>query len=105
MVNQMKRSAISVTSNIAEGFERGSRKQSIEACYTAKGSAGELRSQVILAHDVGLIDESANEWLLQSCEKFSRMLSAYIAHLQKTKGRFPGVKLAANSATRDEQPE
>ncbi|MBP7745900.1 MAG: four helix bundle protein [Phycisphaerae bacterium] len=92
LANQMKRAAVSIGSNIAEGFERGTRKQQIEACYTAKGSAGELRSQVITASDVGLIDKRAYEWLLERCESCSRQLQAYIAHLRRTRDGCPGPK-------------
>lgn len=88
----MKRAAVSIASNIAEGYERGTRKQQIESCYYAKGSAGELRSQVVTAHDAGLIDETARTWLLERCERCSRQLAAYIAHLQRTSTRIPGLK-------------
>ena len=90
--NQMKRSVVSISSNIAEGFERGTRKQHIEACYIAKGSAGELRSQVVVAHDVGLLDSQACSWLSERCESCSRMLAAYIKTLKQTRDQFPGIK-------------
>jgi four helix bundle protein len=93
MANQIKRAAISVASNIAEGFERGSRKQQIEACYLAKGSAGEVRCQVLLARDVELLGPEAAEWLLETCDKCSRMLANYLRYLQQTSRKFPGVKV------------
>jgi four helix bundle protein len=92
LVNQMRRSALSIGDNIAEGNERGTRRQHIEQCYTAKGSAGELRSQVIFAHDVGLLDEKAFRWLHEHCESCSRMLAAYIRHLERSQDRFSGLK-------------
>jgi four helix bundle protein len=92
LVNQMKRAAISISSNIAEGYERGSRRQHIEFAYTAKGSAGELRSQVIIARDVGLLDSEAYSWLIERCDACSRKLSAYIGTLKESKAHFPGVK-------------
>lgn len=88
----MKRSAVSIGSNIAEGYERGTRKQQVESCYYAKGSAGELRSQVITARDVCLIDETAYKWLLERCERCSRQLANYITHLQRSSARIPGLK-------------
>ncbi len=97
--NQMKRAAISISSNIAEGYERGTRKQQIEFCYTAKGSAGELRSQVIVAHDVGLLDDVAFGWLMESCDKCSRQLSAYLGHLKRFQSCIRGLKYS------DEKPE
>ena len=90
--NQMKRAAVSIASNIAEGFERGTRRQHIEFCYFAKGSAGELRSQIIIAHDVGLLDEQAHTWLVGHCESCWKMLAAYIGSLQQSPIQFPGVK-------------
>jgi four helix bundle protein len=88
--NQMKRAAVSIGSNIAEGFERGTRKQQIEACYIAKGSAGELRSQLDTAHDAGLIDKRAFTWLHEHSEQCSRQLQAYISHLRRTRDDMPG---------------
>jgi four helix bundle protein len=92
LANQMKRAAVSISSNIAEGYERGSRKQHIEFAYIAKGSAGELRSQTILAHDVGLLDDKAYSWLMERCDACSRKLSAYIRSLKESKADFPGLK-------------
>ncbi|MEW6249617.1 MAG: four helix bundle protein [Planctomycetota bacterium] len=92
LADQMKRAAVSIGSNIAEGFEKGTRKQQIEACYTAKGSAGELRSQIITAHDVELIDAAAFKWLHERSEVCSRQLQAYIAWLRRTKEHLPGPK-------------
>ncbi len=94
LTSQMSRAAVSIGSNIAEGFEYGSRKQNIEACYRAKASAGELRSQVITARDVRLIDEPCYEDLHARCEQCSRMLAAYIRSLEFSQDRFPGVKVA-----------
>jgi four helix bundle protein len=92
MCNQMKRAVIGIPSNIAEGYERGSRKQQIEFCYMAKGSVGELRTQVILAHDVGLLDDTAHKWLLERCDKLARRLARYLSHLKTTCETIPGAK-------------
>jgi four helix bundle protein len=92
LMNQMKRAVVSISSNIAEGYERGSRRQHIEFMYIAKGSAGELRSQLIVAHDVGLVDEDAYSWLTERCDACSRKLSAYIKSLKASKAEFPGLK-------------
>ena len=89
----MRRAAVSIGSNIAEGFEHGTRRHEIERCYTAKASAGELRSQVHTAHDVGLLDDKAYAWLLERCESVSRQLHGYILHLRCTQKDLPGHKL------------
>ncbi len=90
--NQMLRAVVSIPSNIAEGYERGTRKQHVEFCYIAKGSAGELRSQVILAHDVGLLNETAFTWLMEYCDKVSRQLANYLKHLQRSQAAIRGNK-------------
>lgn len=97
LIRQMRRACVSITSNIAEGHERGSRVQCIEFCFYAKGSAGELRSQVHVAHDVGLLDDTAYDWLLGKCESVSRQLAAYIKHLVETAQTYPGMRFTRES--------
>jgi len=97
MVDQMTRAAVSITSNIAEGHERGSRIQNIEFCFYAKGSVGELRSQVINAHDVELLDDTAFDWLHTKCEEVSKLLAGYIKYLTETASKIPGMKFTRES--------
>jgi four helix bundle protein len=54
--NQMQRAAVSIMSNIAEGFERGGNQEFVQFLYIAKGSCGELRSQLYVALDQAYID-------------------------------------------------
>lgn len=98
LADQMKRAAASIAGNIAEGYERGTRKQHIEFCYVAKCSAGELRSHVIIAHDAGLLDARAYAWFMEHCETCSRLLSGYVRSLQQTADEYPGVKQRSMSA-------
>ena len=93
--SQMLRAVVSISSNIAEGYERGTRKQQIEFCYLVKGSAGELRSQLILAHDSELLRQQAFDWLLDRCDKCSRQLANYVQHLQRSQERIRGTKFAS----------
>jgi four helix bundle protein len=51
--SQLQRAAVSIMSNIAEGFERGTNKEFVQFLFIAKGSAGEVRSQLFLALDLG----------------------------------------------------
>lgn len=97
LVDQMRRAAVSITSNIAEGFERASRVQNIEFCFYAKGSAGELRSQILNAHDLELLDNTAFEWLHARAEETSKMLAGYIKHLIETAGSIRGMRFARQS--------
>ena len=92
LVDQMTRAAVSVSSNIAEGHERGSRTEYIHFCYIAKGSAGELRSQMCLAKDVGFVDEDTFGRLYERCVAVSSQLASYIKHLQESAAKIAGPK-------------
>ena len=78
--DQMTRSAISIPSNTAEGSERGSKPDLIRFLHIAKGSAAELRTQIYIAHRIGLLfDESKNE-LVAETKEISSMLQGLINH-------------------------
>lgn len=57
LVDQMRRAAVSITSNIAEGYGRQSYKEKVVFFYVAHGSLTELKNQIIIAKDVGFIKE------------------------------------------------
>lgn len=84
LVDQIRRAAVSVLSNIAEGFERGSKTEFIQFLYIAKGSCGEVRAQLQIASDLKYIGQDEYERLIELCRKISGMTSNFIAHLQKT---------------------
>jgi len=88
--NQMQRAAVSVSSNIAEGFERGSKQESIQFLYIAKGSCGELRSQLFIANDIGSIDNADSKNLLKLAANVSKQISGFIEYLKTSK--FKGQK-------------
>jgi len=88
--NQIQRSTVSVSSNIAEGFERGSKRESIQLLYVAKGSAGELRSQLFIAKDIGYMDKSDFKVLLNSATTVSKQISGFIEYLKTAE--FKGQK-------------
>ncbi len=58
LVNQMRRSAVSVTSNIAEGFGRQGYKEKVQFFYISQGSLVELKDQLLIARDVHYIDSA-----------------------------------------------
>ena len=57
--DQMQRAVVSIVSNIAEGFERNNNKEFLTFLRYAKGSVAELRTQLMIAHDVGYIDNTS----------------------------------------------
>ena len=76
--NQIQRSAISVPSNIAEGFERHTDKEFIRFLYMAKGSSGELRTQLLIAVSVSAIQHELGHGLIERAKKISAMLQKLI---------------------------
>jgi len=82
--DQITRSSLSVPSNIAEGYERVSQKECAIFLSYAKGSCGELRTQVHVGMEIGYIDPSVGKGWLRESEELSLMLGALI----KTKRSF-----------------
>lgn len=89
--NQLRRAAISIMSNIAEGFERGGRGEFAQFLSTAKGSCAEVRSLLYVALDEGFIDEPTFGRLSAQAEEVGRVaggLRAAVAR-QRDEGRKP----------------
>lgn len=76
--DQMQRAAVSIPSNIAEGFERNTNKDFIRFLYISMGSCAELRTQIYIAVEIGVFDKSISENLLESTKKISAMLNKLI---------------------------
>ncbi len=87
LTDQIRRAAISVVSNIAEGFERGGNTELIQFLYIAKGSCGEVRAQLMIAHDEGYIDFAAHARLTGECRRLGAGLANLIAYLRESKYR------------------
>lgn len=81
--DQIQRAAISVISNIAEGFERGSNKDFIKFLYYSKGSVGEIRSLLNIVIELNYIDKPAFEKLKNNCIDISQQLSNFIKYLSE----------------------
>ena len=84
LVSQMRRSAISIPSNIAEGSTRQSTKEYIRFLYIALGSSSELEVQLILSRDLEYVTEEIFNELMEEREEISKMISGQIRSL-KTK--------------------
>jgi four helix bundle protein len=78
LVDQLRRSAVSVPSNIAEGDERKSDKDSVRFFHIAKGSLAELSTQLEIARDVGYFTAAQVEPLVVQCAELGKMLGALI---------------------------
>ena len=74
----MQRSAVSITSNIAEGYERNSDKEFVRFLYISKGSLSELITQIEIARDVGLISIGKADLLEKRYNKIVAMLTKLI---------------------------
>lgn len=82
--NQIKRAAISIPSNIAEGFERSTNKELIHFLFIAKGSAGEVRTQLWLASDLNYLNKKELDALIDKVKTISKMIQGMINYLQKS---------------------
>ncbi len=76
--DQIQRSAISIPSNIAEGDELETDKQSVRHFYIAKGSSAELLTQIIIGREIGYISEAESNLLINDCKIISVMLTKLI---------------------------
>ena len=76
--DQIRRAAVSIPSNIAEGDDLGSNKQAIRHFYIAKGSAAEVLTQAIIALEIGYIDHKSFEYIQNERSAISGMLTRLI---------------------------
>ena len=87
--DQITRSGLSIPSNIAEGFERTSNKESVNFLSYAKGSCGELRTQIYIGIDIEYINKDKGQEWLQEANEISAMLNGLI----KTRRKFTQMYL------------
>lgn len=82
LTSQVKRSAVSVSSNIAEGCGRQTNKETIHFLHIARGSLFELETQLILASDLNYIPSDINE-SLSEIERVKKLLNGFINYHKK----------------------
>lgn len=82
--DQIRRAAISITSNIAEGFDREGNREFLQFLSNAKGSCGEVRDQLYAALDEGYIVQAEFEALYNQSHEVSRLISGFMKYLRTT---------------------
>jgi four helix bundle protein len=82
--NQIRRAAVSIMSNIAEGFERSGTGEFNQFLATAKGSAGEVKSQLYVALDQNYLTEAVAGQLLVQATEVGRMIGGLMIYLKKS---------------------
>ncbi|HEX8230418.1 MAG TPA: four helix bundle protein [Chloroflexia bacterium] len=80
---QIQRAAVSIMSNLAEGFERGSRAEFHHFLSIAKSSCAELRSQLYVALDIGYIEEGTFRQIMLQAEEVGRIIGGLRASVEK----------------------
>lgn len=85
--DQVRRSAVSIMSNLAEGFERGGRSEFHQFLSVAKASCAELRSQFYVALDAHYLDRAAFLRLLSQAEEVARIIGGLRVAVQKQRGK------------------
>lgn len=92
--DQIRKSAISIPSNISEGFERESNNQFIYFLVIAKASAGELRTQLYIAKNQNYISSAEFEKLKEQCLSVSKLISGFVSYLREKKREKEHSKLS-----------
>ncbi|MBN8913418.1 MAG: four helix bundle protein [Rhizobiales bacterium] len=85
MISQIRRAAVSIPSNIAEGYGRESTGSYVHFLKTARGSLRELETHVLIAHRVGLVQTQETDKLLDLAERIAKMLHALIRSVQSSR--------------------
>ena len=80
--DQIRRAAVSILSNIAEGFERGGDKEFSQFLAVAKGSCGEVRAQLYVALDQGYFSQEVFERLTANAIEIGELLSGFMRYLK-----------------------
>jgi four helix bundle protein len=86
LTDQLKRAAVSIPSNIAEGCGRGSYRDGIRFFFVARGSLYELETQVIIAGELNLLAQHQIASILSNLETCKKLLNGFIAYYEKQAG-------------------
>lgn len=83
LVTQLQRSAVSIPSNIAEGAGRRTTKEFLSFLYIARGSWAELDTQLLLAHELGYVNDEEMAHIRTSLDEVGRLLKSVIVALRR----------------------
>jgi four helix bundle protein len=84
LCNQMRRAAISVVSNIAEGFESQNDRTFVKYLYMARASSGEVRAQAYIALDQEYISNETFQKIRSLADETSRLIASFIRYLERS---------------------
>ncbi len=93
LTDQIRRAAVSVMTNVAEGFERGSNKDFVRFLFIARGSSGEVRSLLYVALDQDYITEKDFNATHKLCIQSSKIIWGLIKNLRSKSGWITGIKI------------
>jgi four helix bundle protein len=96
LCQQLRRSSVSVSANIAEGHGRFYYQDNVRFCYNARGSLDETLSHLIFACEAGYIPKTLYAQLVQEGEEIEKMLNSYIGYLKRSRlgADEPGAQMA-----------
>ena len=86
LVDQIRRAAVSIFSNIAEGCKKGTDKELIHYCYHAMGSAGEVEAQLIFSGRIGYLSEEVVGRLSREADEIGKMLMGFVKAIRRQAG-------------------
>ena len=95
--DQIRRASVSILSNIAEGYERDGDREFTQFLFVAKGSCGEVRAQLYLAHDRKYVSDDEFQELRTKAAELSRIIAALIRYLQQSQITGRKYKTAAQA--------
>ena len=90
--DQIRRAMISVSSNIVEGFEKNNNNEFIRYLKIAKGSVGEVRSQLYIALAIGYISQEQFDKINQDLEDLANQVGGFIVYLEKQRSNKQFIK-------------